>query len=328
MTSSRTLVALSLLLSGCTDSVASSGDTGRAPGFGGTSGGDASGAAGFMAAGTAGASGSGVTSIGGGQGGGGEAGTAGSPGSSSGGAAGAGGASGGTSGAAGGGSTNCPGGAVFCEDFETGSLDGWVKKESGGTLAIDGTHASSGQSALAITMATGQRGGWLDRVGAPLFPLAANAIYGRVMVYFESLPAGHTDFIRGAATNGQTPWYNVGEQTGKVLLNYFSGGSDCWARPSPSTNIPLETWMCWEWVYDGTKDQMQLFIDEQLMRTVDGVGDGCSGPNVWNAPDFNYLAIGAYNAQPNNSPSVGKMWFDDVAVGTTARLGCPSNAAE
>jgi len=142
-------------------------------------------------------------------------------------------------------------------------------------------------------------------------------------VYFESLPAGHTDFIRGAATDGQTPWYNVGEQTGKVLLNYFGGGSDCWARPSPSTNIPLQTWMCWEWVFDGVADQLQFFIDGELSRTVDGVGDGCSGPNVWTAPQFNYLAIGAYNAQPNNAPSVGKMWFDDVAVSTTARLDCP-----
>ena len=69
---------------------------------------------------------------------------------------------------------------------------------------------------------------------------------------------------------------------------------------------------------------MQLFIDGELKRTVDGVGDGCSGPNVWTAPQFNSLAIGAYDAQPNNAPSVGKMWFDDIAVGTTGRLGCPA----
>jgi hypothetical protein len=221
----------------------------------------------------------------------------------------------------------CPTTAVVCEDFESGTLDGWVKMESGGTLAIDGTHAYSGKSALAITMATGQRGGWLQKTGSPLFPLPKNAIYGRVMMYFESLPAGHTDFVRAAPTGGQTPWYNVGEQTGKVLLNYYGNGSDCWARPAPSTAIPLNTWMCWEWSYDGPKNQIQFYIDSQLARTVDGVGDGCTGPNVWTAPQFNYLAIGAYNAQPTNAPSVGKMWFDDIAVSTEGRVGCPAPMA-
>lgn len=218
----------------------------------------------------------------------------------------------------------CPAAALFCEDFESGTLDGWTKMESGGTLAIDGTHFSSGKSALGITMATGQRGGWIQRAGAPLFPLPANAFYGRVMVYFETLPAGHTDFVRGASTAGQTPWYNVGEQTGKVLLNYYGNGSDCWARPSPSTNIPLNTWMCWEWSFDGAKNQMQFYIDSKLSRTVDGVGDGCTGPNVWTAPKFNNLQIGAYNAQPANAPSAGKLWLDDIAVGTTGRIGCPA----
>lgn len=234
----------------------------------------------------------------------------------------------GTGGSGGGGgqgpSVACPSAALFCEDFEDGNLDGWTKMESGGTLAIDTTHAFSGKNALGITLATGQRGGWLQRTGSPLFPLPGNAIYGRVMMYFEALPAGHTDFVRGASTGGQTPWYNVGEQTGKVLLNYYGNGSDCWARPSPSTNIPLQTWMCWEWSYDGSKNQMQFFIDSQLSRMVDGVGDGCTGPNVWTAPQFNYLAIGAYNAQPANAPSVGKMWFDDIAVSTTGRVGCPA----
>ena len=239
-----------------------------------------------------------------------------------------GGGAGGTTGTGGAGgqgtSAGCPPTAVFCDDFEDGNLDGWVKMESGGTLAIDSTHASSGKNALAITMATGQRGGWLQRPGAPLFPLPKNAIYGRVMMYFESLPGGHTDFIRAAPTGGNAPWYNVGEQTGKVLLNYFGNGSDCWARPSPSTNIPLNTWMCWEFGYDGTKNQMQFYINSQLSRMVDGVGDGCSGANVWTAPTFNYLAIGAYNAQPTISPSIGKMWFDDIAVSTTGRVGCPA----
>jgi hypothetical protein len=327
--------AAALLLAACGSSAGDGGGAGTGgavqatggstPGTGGRT----VGSGGTMAPGSGGAVATtgGVSGTGGrdaGTGGGSAAGGS-TPGGTGGSRAGGGGGRGGTPGA--GGQTvsaSCPSTAIFCDDFEDGNLDGWVKMESGGTLAIDSVHAASGKSALGITMATGQRGGWLQRTGAPLFPLPNNAIYGRMMVYFESLPAGHTDFVRAAATNGQTPWYNVGEQTGKVLLNYFGNGSDCWARPAPSTNIPLNSWMCWEWAYDGPRNQMSFYIDSQLSRTVNGVGDGCSGPNVWTAPQFNYLAIGAYNAQPANAPSVGKMWFDDVAVSTTARVGCPA----
>jgi hypothetical protein len=355
-----TLCGLAVLLGACApalpyDGAGGTGAGGRATGGTGTTAGTGgsstvgtggvapTGSGGSTASGGASGAtgGSGVETGGSGAGTGGSgAGTGGSPtgsgGSNGGGstAVGTGGRSGGAGGRAGTGgaggqviSAVCPSTALVCDDFEDGNLDGWVKMESGGTLAIDTAHASSGKSALGITMATGQRGGWLQKTGSPLFPLPMNAMYGRMMVYFESLPAGHTDFVRGAASaGGGNPWYNVGEQTGKVLLNYYSSSSDCWARPSPSNNIPLNVWTCWEWGFDGPKNQMLFYINSQLSRTVNGVGDGCTGSNVWTAPTFNYLSIGAYNAQPANAPSVGKMWIDDIAVGSTARIGCPAPA--
>ena len=220
----------------------------------------------------------------------------------------------------------CPANALFCDDFENAALPGWTKIESGGTLTIDPTHFVSGKTALSVNIPGNQAGGWLERKGAPLFPLPANAVYGRLMVYFDNLVPGHSDVVRGAATGGNTPWYNVGAQNGDVLLNYFSGPADCWARPAPSKKIPLKTWMCWEWAFDGAKNEMDFYIDGVLLRKVAGTGDGCgSGNATWAAPTFTSLRIGEFIAQRSNTPH--QMWIDDVAVGVTGRVGCPGAAA-
>jgi hypothetical protein len=218
----------------------------------------------------------------------------------------------------------CPANALFCDDFENPALPGWTKIESGGTLTIDPTHFVSGKSALSVNIPGNMAGGWLERKGAPLFPLPANAIYGRLMVYFDNLVPGHSDVVRGAATGGNTPWYNVGAQSGDVLLNYYTSGSDCWARPAPSKKIPLKTWMCWEWAFDGAKNEMDFYIDGVLSRKVTGSGDGCSGNNTWTAPTFASLRIGEYIAQRSNTPH--QMWIDDVAVSVTGRVACPGAA--
>ena len=247
---------------------------------------------------------------------------------------GAGGATGGTggkgsAGAAGAsaGSTGmlCPANALFCEDFEDGNLDGWTNSPSGGTLAITGMKPANGTKSLQIDVPAQQYGGALIRKGAPLFPLPNKRFWGRLMVYFDTVADGHTDIIRGAATGGGTPQYNVGEQHGEILLNYYAGSaSDCWARPKPGKVIPLKTWMCWEWSFDGAANQMQFYIDGTLSRQVDGTGDGClqNPTQTWTAPTFAELRIGEYIAE--RSPNAQRIWIDDIAVSTESRVACPA----
>lgn len=242
--------------------------------------------------------------------------------------AGAGGASGSVSAGSSSGGTGqaeglCPANALFCDDFEDGNLDGWKKKEAGGTLTIGAQQAVSGSHALTIEIPAGKQGGFLELSGAPLFPLPGKLIWGRAFVYFDNAPDGHTDIFRGAAADGQIPWYNVGEQHGEILLNYYNGNAeDCWARPKPGKVVPLETWMCWEFSFDGNADEIQFFIDGELSRKVTKTGDGCGqGTPTWAAPTFASLQVGEYIAQVSDTPS--KMYIDDVAVGTASRLGCP-----
>lgn len=298
-----------------------------APGYGGNPAGagasGSSGSAGLGAAANAGGSASGGAAGRGGSGGTAAAGTAGA-GGATGGAAGAP-ATGGSGGSAGSLGNRCPATALFCEDFEDGNLDGWEKSSITGVLAVQTTLAASGKSALGIEIPPNQRGGFIEKRGAPLFPLPAKAMWGRMMVYFDGVSDGHTDFVRGATTSGGTPWYNVGEQHGEVMLNYYNGAAaDCWARPSPTKVVAQKAWTCWEWRFDGNTNEMEFWIDGQPSRRVMGTGDGClsNAKTTWAAPEFGRLSIGSYIAEPKATTM--KMWIDDIAVGTQARIGCPA----
>ena len=93
--------------------------------------------------------------------------------------------------------------------------------------------------------------------------------------------------------------------------------------PDPGV-VPLGKWMCWEWSFDAGNNDMQFFSDGTLYRHVAMTGDGClTGNGVWVAPpDFGMVGIGANIAEIQ--PTVMQMWFDDIAVGTTGRIGCPA----
>lgn len=299
---------------GCSEAAKPSDPTSSA-GKGGTPSASGGSASGSSSGGSLGGSASGSATLGGSAVVAGQAGAGGASGSAS-----AGSNSGGTGQAAG----SCPANALFCDDFEDGNLEGWKKKEAGGTLKVDTQEASSGTHALSIDIPANKQGGFLELSGAPLFPLPNKLIWGRAMVYFDTAPDGHTDIFRGAAADGQIPWYNVGEQHGEILLNYYNGSAeDCWARPKPGKVVPLKTWMCWEFSFDGNADELQFFIDGELSRKVTKMGDGCGqGTPTWVAPTFASLQVGEYIAQVSNMPS--KMYIDDVAVGTASRLGCPA----
>jgi len=311
MLSSRQAAAVvALLLSLASCSPAGSGPVGSSDGSttgtGGAMTGGATGTAGSASAGTIGTGGSaggGVTGTGG-----------------NGGATGTGGAGGGSSGAL------CPPSALVCEDFEDGTADGWSALVSG--MTINGTHASSGTKALSLNIPENQRGGFISYKGAPLFPLLNKTMWGRVMVWFDSISDGHTDIVRGQAASGGNPSYNVAEQHGAYMMNYYNGSSatDCWKRPKAPTPtmVPLGKWQCWEWSFNAGTNDFQFFVDGTLYVHVAMTGDGClTGNGPWVAPtDFGLVSVGATIAETR--PTVMQIWIDDIAIGTQERIGCPT----
>jgi hypothetical protein len=82
--------------------------------------------------------------------------------------------------------------------------------------------------------------------------------------------------------------------------------------------------MCWEWMFDAATNHIQFWVDGQLMRDISGRGDGCTtGQNgTWSAPSFGSIELGEFNAQTSSAQT--RMWLDDVALGTEARIGCPA----
>ena len=215
--------------------------------------------------------------------------------------------------------------ALVCEDFEDGKADGWSALVSG--MTINGTHASSGTKALSLNIPANQRGGFISYKGAPLFPLVNKTMWGRVMVWFDSISDGHTDIVRGQAASGGNPSYNVAEQHGAYMMNYYNGSSatDCWKRPKAPTPtmVPLGKWQCWEWSFNAGTNDFQFFVDGALYVHVAMTGDGClTGNGPWVAPtDFGMVSVGATIAETR--PTVMQIWLDDIAIGTQERIGCP-----
>jgi hypothetical protein len=245
-------------------------------------------------------------------------------GSSAGGDAGAAGSAGsvGQAGAAG-----CPEPQLVCEGFEGGSLDTFKVLETGGSFALDATHVYSGAASVLLTIPANQRGGFLEAAGAPLFPLMNNTVWGRVMVYFEDLPNGHFDTVRGAPEGGGTPWYNIGGQGKALLFNYYSGALDCWSTVANKPPLPLERWLCWEFQIDGSKNDMALWVDGEPSHSINDTGQGCVGgkQGTWAAPSFGSVRLGQFNAQTAGNQT--RIWMDDVALGTSGRIGCPDASA-
>jgi hypothetical protein len=101
---------------------------------------------------------------------------------------------------------------------------------------------------------------------------------------------------------------------------------DC-SKPSASA-FPSQKWVCVEWQFDGTKNEMHLWFDGTLLSDVDVVGMGTRCVNnadlgkPWAAPAFSFLSLGWQQYQGSNGPL--ELWMDDVAVGTQ-RVGCPAH---
>lgn len=342
---------------------ASSG-TGGSAASGGSAGGSATG--GNMAGGSggSGANGGGSGATGGGTGGtefG--AGGTGAGGSANGGDGAAAAGSGGTSagGTTGGGGAGATGGApsdpcataLFCDDFESysGKLGGpWTTRANSGAVALDTSmHVSGKQSVKFTTQAASSVTAYMRFQDTSLLPTSDNVLYGRMLFRLESAPTAsvHWTIIQGfGLVPGQTyhAEYRYGGQMpitqgstfvgSQMMANYdtpdwysdkSTPGSDCWHH-SNARVIPVGTWTCIEWKFDGANNGMQLWLDGVAADdlTIAGHGDGCvnaASDFTWTAPSFTAIDLGWESYQTDDARTA---YIDDVALSTT-RIGCPAN---
>lgn len=307
-------------------------------------------------AGTGGASGASGTAAGGaGTGAGGASGgenTGGNPvGGAGSGAAGSGGsdaAAGGTAGTAGTASVDPCASALYCDDFEsytTGQAPSgkWTTRMSSGTVVVDETRHVSGSKAVkfATTGNGSSKTAFLRIQDASVFPAPNNTFYGRMLFYLEAAPTTsvHWTFVQGGGLiEGQSyhALYRYGGQQpvsggNQLMANYetpdsYSGtgpGSDCWHHSNGKT-VPVETWTCVEWKFDGENNEMRFWLDGVALDdlTVSGTGQGCVNQDAgypWTAPNFSELELGCESYQTDTERTA---YIDDVVISAT-QVGCP-----
>lgn len=202
----------------------------------------------------------------------------------------------------------------------------------GGSVTIDSTRAHSGAKSVKVTT-DGQmpyRRAYFS-VGAPFFPVAGNAFYGRMWVYLAAAPSMTTHWtnISGegmASFNNQSfaAYVRYGGQVMKRLMaNYDSQtfSSDCWQHSQ--TTFPEARWACMEWHFDGPNERMEFWLDGTQVSalTVNHRGQGCIANGLsgqWVMPNFSTLRLGWEHYQ-TSIPI--QLWVDDVAL-STQRVGC------
>lgn len=238
--------------------------------------------------------------------------------------------------------TACAPGALLCEDFERYAAGGslaptWTTDTTGGTIVVDGTRPFAGGKGLHIT-APANTSSMLQivKAGAPLFPVANNTFYGRMMMWLTQMPTGTVHFNTVQA-NGLLPGttriakYAYGAMYARLMAGYTVRLTET-ALPqidcgkSGPTGYPEKAWVCAEWKFDGPNNEMHYWLNGQAQTGVDvvKVGGGCTGTQpaggLWQAPVFDKLMLGWYS-QPFTAPV--ELWIDDVVVGTE-KIGCPT----
>jgi hypothetical protein len=250
-------------------------------------------------------------------------------GGSTGGATGAGGGGGnaatggalGTGGGAAGGAGGCS--AVFCEDFEKGSLDMtvWTLLAAGAanTAKVENTIVAHGSYSLQFHTAAGTSGGPLNFIMMDSVPAELTShFYGRAYFNIGSAVqnSGHQMFtIAGAKMpNGfpNGPRLEVGASGGKWQLtawaNYNGGPGEDYGSGG---TLPTGKWVCIEWeVQAGAPNNViTVWADGTLQATK-------TAKNF--VPAFSQIGFGYYGY---SNPPAFDMYVDDIVL-DTKRVNC------
>jgi hypothetical protein len=242
-----------------------------------------------------------------------------------------------------GGAGACPAGALLCDDFERYATPAdlaaaWKVTATMATVTVDATKPHAGAKGLHISSPGGTPVGTLIKENAPLFPIAGNVFYGRMMMWLTKAPTGavHWNNVQSAGfMPNSTQWskYGWGGMYGVILAGYtirtnmtdMQAKIDC-SKPS-KMGLPEKNWTCLEWEFDGVGNQMHLWLDGALLADADIIKTGtqCVTPkppnDTWQAPTFANLTLGWAQYQQSNTPI--ELWMDDLVI-APSRVGCPA----
>jgi hypothetical protein len=211
----------------------------------------------------------------------------------------------------------CPAGLAFCSSFEEheeGKLPGAPWKLASGRVQVDGKHAFSGKKAVLVT----GKGGITPVVG----DWPKDKLYGRMMMYAESLTTGGHSILVAASGAGEANLCCSRMRFGKYGTGYWNETSlhSCDGARNSRTAIPRNRWFCYEFMLDSATGGWGVWVDgapvPELTHTK--TGGGC-----FTVSPVRSLRIG-YEHYHASSGTLA-LWIDDVAL-SDRRVGCPASA--
>lgn len=224
----------------------------------------------------------------------------------------------------------------LCEDFESGTLDAATWSVTGTRPTIDMVHAARGSRAMHVLM-HGQGASYIAETRT--FPAPRNTYYGRIFLYFQSLPLpamgyAHWTFAAGTGTvipgeirlSGQLQsgrnLFGVGTDSRGFTGDWTTSDNDPTGSPRP---VPTGEWMCIEWMHAGEINETAFYWDGaehpslHTTATHHGFGSGGDASAEYILPQFNRAWVGWQEYQ--TSTETFELWIDEVAI-DSARIGC------
>ncbi len=233
------------------------------------------------------------------------------------------------------GSSRCAtAGVQLCEDFESGMLDTSTWTVSGTAPVIDSLQAARGTKALHIT----QNGNGLSYIKeSKTFPEPNDTYFGRVFVYFKSLPAApltyaHWTILAGSGTQVDGEIRVSGQfSAGQSLFGVGTdnrvqdSGTGDWTNSDKDPNnmpnpVPSGKWVCIEWMHKGDTSETRFYWDDTehpSLYTSPSMHGGNSNPFL--LPQFTNVWIGWQEYQATTETF--ELWVDEIAI-DSQRIGC------
>jgi hypothetical protein len=218
---------------------------------------------------------------------------------------------------------------LFCENFESGSLNSsvWTRTETskGNSATVQGTQKAHGQYAAQFHAKGGSSYSmiFLEKLPAAL----EKHYFGRLYYYASGFPTesgGHTAYITSSNTLAGFP---DNDHHLEVSSYYDKGGTwqmTYWQGDGPEYigsggQIPKAQWFCLEWEFNDTPDQIAVWVDG------DGSTRGASFRNINNHASgllgkMTTLGLGFRTWHPMGAPDID-IYIDDIVL-DTARVGC------
>jgi hypothetical protein len=225
-----------------------------------------------------------------------------------------------------GGGSRCP--HLFCEDFESGSLDRnvWSIETGGGpTIAIEDHIVSHGTHAMHLHIPGSPPPG----AGGYAFIITKNAPtalrshhFGRANIHATPrIPSGNQQLL--IAGTGAVPALDhlfvavraVGWMR-RLELKTVSEQAETWLNQS---SVPDARWACFEWEMDASPGRISLFVDGKPL----GAFNAAVGADPLSF-GFDVFGFGFYGASPNTGPVADQpidLYYDDIAL-DAERIGC------